>query len=91
MTHIFRNHLRIKEQGIRNPDRICAMCTQKQLGIVKIIKIVNRIACAEFDPLNFLQIYIKHLLGSRCSAAKADTVKGFPQGVSELTVEQRRK
>ena len=45
------------------------MRAQEQLGIVEAVKIIDRIARAEFDPLDFLQINVVDLLRDRCRAA----------------------
>ena len=53
------------------------MSPQKQLRIVEVVKIIDRIAGAELDPLDLLEINIINLLSPGCYAAKPDPVKGF--------------
>ena len=51
------------------------MGPQEQLRIVKVVKIIHRVAGAEFDSLYLLKINIIYLLSPRCHASKTDTVK----------------
>ena len=65
------------------------MGPQKQLRVVKIVKIVNRVAGAELDALNLLKVHIKHLLNPGCDSAEAHAVEGLGQRLPELPVKQR--
>ena len=58
--------------------------------VVKIVKIVHRVAGAELDALDLLQIDIKDLLGIGSCAAKAHTVKGFLDRIPQVAIEKRR-
>ena len=67
------------------------MGTQKQLCIVKIIKIIDGISGAEFYPFDFLQIDIKYFLHGGGLTAESDTLKRFLHRVLQLTVKQGRQ
>ena len=66
------------------------MRPQKQLRVVKIVKVVHRVSRAELDPLDLLEIDIKHLLHARRDSAEPDPVEGLSQRVPELAVEKGR-
>ena len=88
MILIFGNRFRIKFERIYNFNRICAMCTQKQFGIIERIKIIDWLSCSELNAFDFLQIDKKYLLFLRRLSAETETVKRFLDGVSQLSVEQ---
>ena len=67
------------------------MRAQKQLGIVEAVEIIDRIARAEFDSLDFLQINVVNLLRHRRRAAVFQTREGFLQGIVKLSVEHGRQ
>ena len=64
------------------------MGPQKQLRVVKIVKIVHRVAGAELDALDLLKVHIKHLLNAGRDAPVAHAVEGLGQRIPELPVKQ---
>ena len=66
------------------------MSTNKQLGVIEIIKIVYGICSAEFDIFHFLHIDIKDFLSLRRNTAELNTVKRLFNRFAELTCKQRR-
>ena len=90
LIHISRNNFRIKSQWIGNTNRIGSMRPQKQLCIIKVIKIVDRISRTEFNTLDFLQIQVIHLLLCRGLTTILHTLKCRLHCAGKISVKQRR-
>ena len=75
MVCILWNDLSVKFNGVCDFDGIRSMGPQEQLCIVKVVKIIHRVAGAEFNTLYLLKVDIIYLLSPRCHATETDTVK----------------
>ena len=53
------------------------MSPQKQLRVIKLVKIVDGIAGAELDPLDLLEIDKKYLLERGGASAVFNPLEGF--------------
>ena len=65
------------------------MCAQEQLGIIEIVKIVDRRTRTELDALDLLQIDKVRLLRVGRHAAELDTREGILERIAKLAAEQR--
>ena len=57
------------------------MGTQKQFGIVEIIKVINRISGSKPDSFDLLKIDVVDLLILRGAASKFEPLKGIIQSI----------
>ena len=65
------------------------MGTQKQFGIVEIIKVIDRISGAEPDSFDLLKIDVVDLLILRGAAAKFEPLEGILQSIPETSVKTK--
>ena len=86
---VFRNDLGIEFNGIGDLDRIGAVRPQKQLGVIELVKIVDRAGCAELDAFDLLQVDEEDLLFMGGRSRIFDAGKCIANGGAELAVEQR--
>ena len=87
---VVRDRLRIEEDRVRYLDRIGTVRPQGEVCIIKGIKVGDRIAGAELDPLDLLKIDKINLLLGGGDAAVLKAVERLAQGVAELPVEHGR-
>ena len=64
------------------------MSSEEKLGVVEIIKIVNRLTCAELDALYLSSVYVVNILSLRSSAAELEALPGVLEGLAQLAVEK---
>ena len=85
------DHFRIEFQRICDLDGIGTVSPQEQLCIIEIIKIVHCITGAELNPLDLLEIDIKHLLIHWGRSAEFQSGKGLLKSLVKFSVEHGRQ
>ncbi len=77
MVQVLWNDLRVKFQGVGDLDGIGSVGPEKQLRVVEIVKIIDRVAGAELDSLDLLEIEKEDFLLQRRLSAETDPVERF--------------
>ncbi len=90
MVSVAGNRFRIEFQRLHDPDGEVAVCPKEELGIIEVVKIVDRVHRAEGNVLDLLQIDEIDLLLIRGRSAEPQPIKGILQGISESAAEHRR-
>ena len=86
---VLRDGFLIEQDRVGDLDGICTVRTQEKLGIVEVVKIVDRIRRAELDALDLLEIDEVRLLCIGGRAAELEALPDILQRVTELPVEER--